>query len=124
VAIGSIGFVVDSMLTYILVQVFGMDHFVARLPAFSVATVVNFTLNRALTFTDSTTPLLIAFKRYVAVCAVGLVVNFFIYAGTIALATKMGFDMSPKALPFFVACGAGGAMFVTFFGFRLFAFRR
>jgi putative flippase GtrA len=122
-AVGVFGYVIDALVTYTLARGFGVDAYLARLPAFAVATVVNFGLNRALTFSDSTAPLLTAFARYVMVCAAGLAVNYVVYASTILLATWAGFPTSPAMLPLFVACGSGVAMFVTFFGFRFFAFR-
>jgi putative flippase GtrA len=123
VAIGLLGYVVDSGVTYGLARGVGVDPLLARLPAFVVATILNFSLNRAFTFADSTMPLLQAFIRYVMVCAAGLAVNYVVYVSTILLAEACGFAVTPSMLPLFVACGTGVAMFVTFFGFRLFAFR-
>jgi putative flippase GtrA len=122
-AIGVIGYVVDSGVTYGLVRGFGVDPLLARLPAFVVATIVNFTLNRAFTFADSNVPLLAAFVRYVMVCAAGLIVNYAVYVSAILIAERLGFVVTPSTLPLFVACGTGVAMFVTFLGFRFFAFR-
>jgi putative flippase GtrA len=123
-AVGAFGFVVDSGLTYALVRVLHVDPLIARLPAFSVATVLNFALNRWLTFAGSRAQLLGAFLRYCMVCGVGLAVNWSAYALALAAAEKfLGSPMSPETLPIFVAFGTGVAMFVTFFGFKLFAFR-
>jgi putative flippase GtrA len=122
-AVGAFGFIVDSGLTYALVRGFGADPFVARVPAFAVATVCNFWLNRSLTFTGSRAPWLPAFVRYCLVCAAGLVVNWSAYAAALALVEKAGFSPTPEMLPIFVAFGTGIAMFVTFFGFKRFAFR-
>jgi putative flippase GtrA len=121
-AIGLFGFVVDSGLTYALVRG-GLDPLVARLPAFAVATVFNFALNRALTFAHSRAPLLGAFLRYCLVCGVGLAVNWCAYALALAGAVSTLGPLPPEALPIFVAFGTGIAMFVTFFGFKRFAFR-
>ena len=121
--VGAFGFLVDSGLTYALVKGLGLDPFVARLPAFAVATVLNFLLNRRLTFAGSRAPWLSAFLRYCAVCAAGLVVNWSGYAGALALAHAAGFVPPPEFLPVFVAFGTGVAMFVTFYGFKRFAFR-
>ncbi len=122
-AIGVFGYFVDALVTYTVARRFGVDPLLARLPAFAIATTLNFGLNRALTFADSTAPLLAAFLRYIMVCAAGLVVNYAAYATAILLATSAGFPATPATLPLFVACGSGVAMFVTFFGFRFFAFR-
>ena len=114
-AIGAMG--------YVLVRYAGLNPLVARLPAFAVATVFNFVLNRLITFSDTSAPLLRAFLRYVVVCAAGLVVNYVVYALALAVASAAGIPTPPSTLPIFVAFGSGAAMFVTFFGFRFFAFR-
>ena len=123
VAIGAFGYFVDASVTYLLARKFGVDPFLARPPAFALATVLNFALNRGLTFASTKSPLLSAFVRYVVVCSAGLIVNYSVYALCIATAPFAGFPATPTLLPLFVACGSGVAMFVTFFGFRLFAFR-
>ena len=122
-AIGAMGYVVDAFITYVLVRYAGLNPVVARLPAFAVATVFNFVLNRLITFSDTSAPLLRAFLRYVVVCAAGLVVNYVVYALALAVASAAGIPTPPSTLPIFVAFGSGAAMFVTFFGFRFFAFR-
>src|SRR5271156_5038147 len=123
VAIGALGYVVDAGVTYLLAQKFGFDPFLARPPAFALATVLNFALNRTLTFAGSKSSLLPAFVRYVMVCAAGLAGNYSVYAVCILAAPLAGVSATPAMLPLFVACGSGVAMFVTFFGFRFFAFR-
>ena len=122
-AIGAMGYVVDAFITYVLVRYAGLNPLVARLPAFAVATVFNFVLNRLITFSDTSAPLLRAFLRYVVVCAAGLVVNYVVYALALAVASAAGIPTPPSTLPIFVAFGSGAALFVTFFGFRFFAFR-
>ena len=95
----------------------------SSLPGFIIATIANFALNRAFTFAHSTEPLLAAFVRYVMVCAVGLAVNYAAYAAGLAAYEFAGHAVTPAVLPVFVAFGSGIAMFFTYFGFRLFAFR-
>ena len=121
--IGLAGYVVDSALTYGLVRGLGMDPIIARFPAFAIATVFNFLLNRRLTFRDSRAALLPAFVKYVMVCSVGLAVNYVVYVGALTLSPMLGMPTTPGMLPVFIAMGSGGAMFFTFFGFRFFAFR-
>ena len=121
--VGAFGFVVDSGLTYLFVGLLGLDPLVARLPAFGIATVVNFALNRALTFAGTRTPLLVAFVRYCMVCGAGLAVNWSAFALALAAAGWLGLPTPDYTLPVFIAFGTGVAMFVTFFGFKLFAFR-
>jgi len=121
-AVGAFGFVVDAGLTYLLVRA-GLDPLVARLPAFAVATVINFALNRTLTFAATRTPLIRAFVRYCMVCGAGLAVNWSAYALALAGANWLGLPTPDYTLPVFIAFGTGVATFVTFFGFKLFAFR-
>lgn len=123
IAIGAFGYVVDASVTYALVSRFGVDPLLARFPAFALATVGNFLLNRYLTFAHTTAGFVEAFVRYVMVCAVGLAVNYAAYAAALALAKLVGAPTAPGFLPLFVAFGSGVAMFFTFFGFRSFAFR-
>ena len=123
VMVGLFGFVVDSGVTYALVRGARLDPLIARLPAFAVATVLNFLLNRSLTFANSRAPLLQAFVRYVTVCAAGLVINWCAFTMAFEAALRFGAPTSPETLPFYIAIGAGAAMFATFFGFKLFAFR-
>jgi putative flippase GtrA len=123
VAVGAFGFVVDASVTVALNKFLGVDPYLARFPAFAVATVLNFCLNRWLTFSHSTAALADAFVRYVMVCAVGLAVNYAAYACALAIWAVLRLPQSPAILPLFVAFGSGVAMFVTYFGFRRFAFR-
>jgi putative flippase GtrA len=123
VAVGLFGLVVDAGITYLLAQRFGLAPALARPPAFAIATMVNFALNRALTFRASVAPLLRAFVRYVAVCAAGLTVNYGVFLACVALSPLVGLEPRPAVLPLFVACGSAAAMVLTFLGFRYFAFR-
>jgi putative flippase GtrA len=88
-----------------------------------VATVFNFTLNRQFTFQATHLPVGPAFLRYLAVTAAGLVVNYLAYLGAIAIAPLFGIPATAATAPLFVAVGVGAAMFVTFEGFRRYAFR-
>jgi putative flippase GtrA len=122
-AVGAFGFVVDSGLTYLFVRALHLDPLIARLPAFAIATVLNFLLNRRLTFAATRVAIWPAFLRYCMVCGVGLAVNWTAYALALALAQRLGLPTNPEVLPIFIAFGTGVAMFATFFGFKLFAFR-
>lgn len=121
--IGFVGYVIDAGITYAAAKHAGLSPELARPPGFIVATMVNFLLNRAITFRHSTAPLACAFLRYVAVASAGLVVNYSVYSACVLLAPRLGFEVSPAVLPLFVAVGVGVSMVVTFLGFRLFAFR-
>jgi putative flippase GtrA len=122
-AIGVIGYVVDATITYICAKYLGLSPELARPPGFIVATIVNFTLNRSITFRHSRAPLFRAFLRYCGVASVGLAVNYAVYSACVLLAPRAGFAVTPAILPLFIAAGSGAAMVLTFLGFRFFAFR-
>lgn len=122
-AIGVVGYLIDATITYVGAKYGGLSPELARPPGFVVATIVNFLLNRAITFRHSRAPLARAFVRYVAVALAGLAVNYAVYSACVLLAPRFGFDVTPAILPLFVAAGVGAAMVLTFVGFRSFAFR-
>ena len=121
--IGLIGYVVDAGVTYLGAKYLALSPEVARPPGFLIATVVNFALNRAITFRHAKAPLARAFLRYCLVAGVGLAVNYAVYSLCVVLWPLLGFVVTPGILPLFVAAGSGVAMVVTFVGFRWFAFR-
>jgi putative flippase GtrA len=122
-AIGVIGYLVDAAITFVGAKYLGLSPELARPPGFIVATIVNFTLNRTITFRRSRAPLTRAFLRYCGVASVGLAVNYAVYSACVLLAPRAGFAVTPAILPLFVAAGSGAAMVLTFLGFRFFAFR-
>ena len=122
-AIGVFGYCVDAATTYVCAKYLGLSPELARPPGFILATVVNFALNRAITFRHSRAPLNRAFVRYCLVASAGLVVNYAVYSACVLLAPRAGIAVTPMILPLFVAAGSGAAMILTFVGFRFFAFR-
>ncbi len=122
-AVGLIGYVVDAGITYAGARYLGLSPELARPPGFIVATIVNFLLNRAITFRHSRTPFLRAFVRYWIVASAGIAVNYAVYSVCVQVAPRFGVAVIPAMLPLFVAVGVGVAMVVTFLGFRFFAFR-
>jgi putative flippase GtrA len=121
-AIGFFGYLVDAAITFVGAKYLGLSPELARPPGFIVATIVNFTLNRSITFRHSRAPLFRAFLRYCGVASVGLAVNYAVYSACVLLAPRAGFAVTPAILPLFVAAGSGAAMVLTFLGFRFFAF--
>jgi putative flippase GtrA len=122
-AVGLFGYFVDAGVTYVGAKYLGLSPELARPPGFILATIVNFLLNRAITFRYANAPRLRAFFRYCAVASVGLVVNYAVYSACILLAPRFGLTVTPALLPVFVAAGVGASMILTFIGFRFFAFR-
>ena len=122
-AVGVVGYVVDSAITYAGAKYLGLSPELARPPGFIVATIVNFALNRAITFRHAGAPLMRAFLRYWLVASVGLAVNFAVYSACVVLAPRFGVAVTPAILPLFVAAGVAVSMIATFVGFRFFVFR-
>ena len=122
-AIGIVGYFVDAGITYMCAKYLGLSPELARPPGFILATIVNYVLNRTITFSHSRAPLFRAFLRYCGVASVGLAVNYAVYSACVVLAPRIGIAVTPAILPLFVAAGSAVAMFVTFVGFRFFAFR-
>ena len=122
-AVGLMGYVVDSAITYAGAKYLGLSPELARPPGFIVATIVNFALNRAITFRHTGAPLMRAFLRYWLVASVGLAVNFAVYSACVVLAHRFGIAVTPAILPLFVAAGVAVSTIATFVGFRFFVFR-
>ncbi len=122
-AVGAVGYLVDAGITYAGAQYLGLSPELARPPGFIVATIVNFLLNRAITFRHSRAPFWRAFARYWIVASTGLAVNYGVYSACVQLAPRVEIPVTPAILPLFIAAGVGVAMIVTFLGFRFFAFR-
>jgi putative flippase GtrA len=122
-AIGVFGYVVDAGITFLCARYLGLSPELARPPGFVIATIVNFILNRSITFRRAQAPLAGSFIRYWLVASAGLAVNYAVYSACVALAPIAGIAVTPAILPLFVAAGSGVAMALTFMGFRFFAFR-
>jgi putative flippase GtrA len=121
--IGVIGYFVDATTTYVCAKYLGLSPELARPPGFILATIVNFILNRSITFRHARSPLTGSFVRYLLVASAGLAVNYAVYSACVFLAPGAGIAVTPAILPLFVAAGSGVAMILTFVGFRSFVFR-
>jgi putative flippase GtrA len=122
-AIGVMGYFVDATITFLCAKYLGLSPELARPPGFIIATIVNFLLNRSITFRHARSPLAASFVRYCLVASVGLAFNYAVYSACVALAPIAGIPVVPAILPLFVAVGTGFSMVFTFVGFRFFAFR-
>jgi putative flippase GtrA len=123
VLVGAIGFCVDAGLTVLLAKGLGFSPLLARPPAVVAATISNFLLNRAFTFRGGGGDWLSAFLRYCLVVASGQALNFAVYAVALTAIGALGFGQGSIVIAFSIACGVGAAMFLTFAGFRFFAFK-
>src|SRR5579871_6296505 len=79
-AIGVIGYLVDAGSTFVFAKYLGFAPVIARPPGFIIATIINFLLNRAITFRHSRAPIRRAFFRYCGVASIGLAVNYAAYS--------------------------------------------
>jgi putative flippase GtrA len=122
-AIGFTGYFVDAGITFVCAKYLGLSPELARPPGFIVATIVNYFLNRSITFRHANAPLSSSFARYWLVASIGLTISYAVYSACVALAPIAGIAVTPGILPVFVAAGSGVAMALTFVGFRFFAFR-
>ena len=121
-AIGLLGYFVDAGVTYVCAKYAGLSPELARPPGFIIATIVNYLLNRSITFRQARAPVIGSFVRYWIVASAGLAVNYAVYSACVLLAPIAGIAVTPAILPLFVAAGSGAAMILTFVGFRFFAF--
>jgi putative flippase GtrA len=122
-AIGLTGYVIDAGVTYVCAKYAGLSPELARPPGFIIATIVNYLLNRSITFRHARASMIGSFVRYWIVASAGLAVNYAVYSACVLLAPIAGIAVTPAILPLFVAAGSGAAMVLTFVGFRFFAFR-
>jgi putative flippase GtrA len=122
-AIGFTGYFVDAGITFVCAKYLGLSPELARPPGFIAATIVNYFLNRSITFRHAKAPLAGSFVRYWLVASLGLAINYAVYSACVALAPSAGIAITPAILPLFVAAGSGVSMALTFLGFRFFAFR-
>jgi putative flippase GtrA len=117
------GYFIDAGITYLCAKYLAMSPELARPPGFIIATIVNYLLNRSITFRHARAPVVGSFMRYCLVASAGLAVNYAVYSACVLLAPIAGIGVTPAILPLFVAAGSGVAMILTFVGFRFFAFR-
>lgn len=113
--VGLLGFVTDFGLTLTLIHN-SLDPLTARLIAIAFAMLVTWRLNRAVTFGASPSSQVSEGARYFSVAITVALINYAIYAGL--LVTIASF---PPALAIILAVGISSAL--SFFGYRLFAFR-
>ncbi|MEQ1711733.1 MAG: GtrA family protein, partial [Hyphomicrobium sp.] len=82
---GAIAFTVDATVLTLLTRGFGVDPFVARLAAISVAMVAGWRAHRLLTFNVKAAATFAEFLTYAAVAWTSAAVNYSAYAGVLLL---------------------------------------
>lgn len=112
-AVGSVGFLVDAGIVAWLTAL-GISPIVARVPSLATGIVTTWLLNRHLTFNVASRPDAAELARYAAVALTTAFLNFLAYT----------FLLSLGVMPVLaIAIATVGLMFVSFSGYRLFAFR-
>lgn len=108
--VGTLGFLTDGGLSQLLVTSGGLSPFIARIPAFLVAVLVTWWLNRKYTFkVGASHPYLKSFLAYLSGNLIGISINLGIYYTAIALMPSLG---AWPIIP--VAAGSIAAMLVNF----------
>ncbi|MCX5497023.1 GtrA family protein [Kaistia dalseonensis] len=113
---GGSAFLVDAGILMLLVH-FGANPFAARPFAIACAMVVGWLINRTWTFPMPGPPRLGEFLRYAAVAWLSVSINYAIYAGLLIVWPTM-----PLIEALVIATAI--AMFFSYFGYRLIAFRK
>ena len=73
--VGTIGFVIDFSITYLLKEKLKTNKFVANSIGFSLAVINNYLLNRYWTFRNHNSSILGEFSLFLLVCLIGLLLN-------------------------------------------------
>ena len=81
--VGTLGFLVDAAITLSLVNIVNFPALAARLPAFILATVVTYELNRRYTFPGKHGSRVRGWSMYVLATAFGATLNYGIYSWAI-----------------------------------------
>jgi putative flippase GtrA len=117
---GASGFTADALLLSALVSWFGWSPYVGRALSLSVAVGITWYLNRTLTFGDRPrSGVGSELVRYALVQAGGVVVNYGVFATTVALSARAERWPIVALLP-----AAAAAMCFTYVGMHYFAFPR
>jgi len=85
-AVGGVGFVVDGGLLTLLMEVFGLGPYSARVVSFLSAATVTWLLHRNFTFRRTEGSRRRQWVRFLAVNGIGAVLNYGVYAACVAFA--------------------------------------
>jgi putative flippase GtrA len=84
-AVGAVGFVVDAGVSTGLVKALGASPFLARVPAFLLASMATYAGNRQFTFAERRSPLIRGWFLYVGSTALGALLNYAVFCAAIGL---------------------------------------
>jgi putative flippase GtrA len=114
---GGGGFLIDAGITHLLVTVFHVSPFAARIPAIVMAMGFTWLINRSRTFGPSRHSLAVEGFRYWAVGITSALLNYAVYS---ALIYQLPMLQPVAAIVF----ASAAAMAYSFFGYSRFVFRR
>ncbi len=123
--VGSVGFVVDFMLTWGLTRQLGLQPAFSRIIAILVAMSVTYLLNRRFTFQARHGQRGREVTRYFAVNVTGATVNYGVFRLCLLVAPLLGlaptsvFTLGPA-----IVAGSGSAMCLNYLGSHFFVFTR
>jgi putative flippase GtrA len=117
VVAGGSGFLVDAVLTHLLITVIGLSPFAARVPAIMAAMAWTWFINRNRTFGRSRHSLAAEGFRYWAVGVTSALLNYAVYS---LLLYRAPFLQPVVAIVF----ASLAAMLYSFFGYSRFVFRQ
>lgn len=115
--VGTIGFLVDGSVLWLLLETTPLGPFLARAIAIAVALVATWYLNRSFTFGASRRSIAVEGFRYGSVGITSAMVNYLIYSGLL-LSLPI---LQPLAA---LVIASIAAMAFSFFGYSRFVFRR
>lgn len=119
VAVGTIGFVVDAALLWMLME-WGLDAYLARGISFPVAVFTTWYLNRLWTFRDRPgSAIAKQLYRYFAIQSFGLILNLAVYAVTISLLGASQLNAMAG-----LAFGSALGLVANFSGMRILVFKK
>jgi len=116
--VGTIGFIVDATVLWILIFEFDWGHYIARAASFLVAVPCTWILNRKLTFSEAATANRTReYSIYLFIQSAGALLNFAVYSACIFFSSLL-FDFPVVAL----GIGSVTAMVFNFVALQRYAF--
>ncbi|MBE8714798.1 GtrA family protein [Sphingobacterium hungaricum] len=73
---GSLGFIIDFGLTWVLIEKFSVGYYLANFSGFTTAVTSNYCINKYWTFNQSSLPSIRQFSIFLIISSIGLFLNF------------------------------------------------